>query len=219
MHVRARVILAAACLAGMPTLAQAKVHITVDLARQTMHVTTADESYVWKVSSGKFGYETPNGTYGVLWMDKDHHSQEYDNAPMPDAIFFRPGYAIHGAYKSAFGHPASHGCVRLPVEQAEILFDLVKAEGAEIKITGGPPATVATAPQPLHPRETPQHDATSDPYGYAPDDRAYPSRGMIYGQPYNQNYGTAYDEREAGPARAAPYPPGQVYDREGSPLD
>jgi Uncharacterized protein conserved in bacteria len=144
----ARIALVAAASVGLSaiaTVAQAKVHITVDLDAQTIHVEAKDKVFNWKVSSGKRGYETPNGTYKVLWMDKDHFSDTYDNAPMPDAIFFAPGYAIHGASKSAWGHPASHGCVRLPVGKAAILFDMVKKQGAEITLTGGSEASTEVA--------------------------------------------------------------------------
>ena len=37
------------------------------------------------------------------------------------------------------GHPASHGCVRLAPQNATKLFNLVKAEGATITVTGTPP--------------------------------------------------------------------------------
>ena len=140
------VLVAATCLA--PAVAQAKVHINVDLDRQTIHVEAKEQTFDWKVSSGKFGYETPNGKYGVLWMDKDHHSDTYDQAPMPNAIFFAPGYAIHGASTSSWGRPASHGCVRLPVAKSALLFDLVKAEGAEVNIIGYSPAVVDMHPKP-----------------------------------------------------------------------
>ncbi len=135
---------AAAAVLLAPTLAQAKVRITVDLDAQTIHVEAKDRVYDWKVSSGKTGYETPAGKFGVLWMDKDHHSDEYEQAPMPNAIFFAPGFAIHGFGKSAWGHKASHGCVRLPVAQSAILFDLVKADGADVTITGFSPVTAPT---------------------------------------------------------------------------
>ena len=186
MHICARVVLAAACLAATPSLVHAKVHITVDLSRQTMHVDSANETFDWKVSTGKFGYETPNGTYGVLWTDKDHYSEQYDNAPMPDAIFFRPGYAIHGAYKSAFGHPASHGCVRLPVAKAEILFDLVKAEGAEIRIVGSAPVTGAHKPRQGH--DEPLGDAMPGPNNDVPQERIYPGGGVTYLPFFNPGY-------------------------------
>lgn len=130
---------------GLATSAAAKVRITVDLDTQTMHVESKDKTFDWKVSSGKPGYETPNGSFGVLWTDKDHFSDTYDKAPMPNAIFFAPGYAIHGASKSAWGHPASHGCVRLPVSKSALLFEMVKTQGAEIKLTGGSDASTQVA--------------------------------------------------------------------------
>ena len=170
----ARLALAAASVLVFPALAEAKVRITVDLDNQTMHVESKDRAFDWKVSSGAIGYGTPAGTYGVLWTDKDHHSDEYDGAPMPNSIFFRPGFAIHGAYKSAWGHPASHGCIRLPVDKSAVLFNLVKAEGAEIRITGGdaiPAAPVASAP----PRRA-AGQATAGVLAPADDDYAYVPR-------------------------------------------
>ena len=148
MKTIARVVLAAAastCLTAVaPSLAFAKAQVTVDLDHQTIHVEDRGQVYDWKVSSGKRGYETPAGKFKVLWMDKDHHSDEYESAPMPDSIFFAPGYAIHGFAKSAWGHPVSHGCVRLPVSKAAILFDLVKADGADINVIGYSPTVAPT---------------------------------------------------------------------------
>ena len=128
----------------LPVLAHAKVKITVDLDAQMIHVESKSKTFDWKVSSGKPGFETPAGTFKVLWMDKDHHSDEYEQAPMPNSIFFAPGYAIHGFGKSKWGQAVSHGCVRLPVAKSAILFDLVKAEGAEINVTGYSPVEAPT---------------------------------------------------------------------------
>jgi hypothetical protein len=59
---------------------------------------------------------------------------------MPHSIFFRGGYAIHGTGAVGnLGHVASHGCVRLAPDNAATLFDLVKAEGATIVISGAAP--------------------------------------------------------------------------------
>ena len=144
MRVVAHLCLAVTLLTA--TAAEAKVRIEVDLDKQTIHVEARDKTFDWKVSSGKPGYETPAGNFKVLWMDKDHHSDEYDQAYMPNAIFFAPGFAIHGFGKSPWGHKASHGCVRIPVAKSAILFDLVKAENgaAEIVITGESPTVAPT---------------------------------------------------------------------------
>ena len=157
-----------------PTIATAKVRIAVDLDAQTIHVEAHDKVFDWKVSSGKRGFETPAGKFGVLWMDKDHHSDTYEQAWMPNAIFFAPGYAIHGFGKSPWGHKASHGCVRLPADKAALLFDLVKAEGAEITITGASPVVAPTvASVRAKQRETAAAEATD---GYADPAVAYAGR-------------------------------------------
>ena len=57
-------------------------------------------------------------------------STVYYNAPMPHAIFFYGGFAIHGSYDIArLGGPASHGCIRLHPNDAATLFGLVQREG------------------------------------------------------------------------------------------
>ncbi len=200
MHHLARALLAAAALASLTSIAQAKVKITVDLDTQKMHVEAGDKTFDWKVSSGKFGYETPAGAYKVLWMDKDHFSDTYDKAPMPNAIFFAPGYAIHGASKSTWGHPASHGCVRLPVGQSAMLFDMVQKQGAEITLTGGTEANTAVAEKLKHRGEdevSPPVDASasgSPAYPGGPDDgyvsAPAPQRGEMSG--YSPVYGQVY---------------------------
>jgi len=64
-------------------------------------------------------------------MSARWYSTVYHNAPMPHAIFFHGGYAIHGSYDTAhLGGPASHGCVRLHPSAAAALYDLVQREGA-----------------------------------------------------------------------------------------
>ena len=180
-------LLSATMLGAFAGAAQARVHITVDLDNQTIHVEAKDQVFDWKVSSGKQGFETPAGHFGVLWMDKDHHSDEYEGAYMPDAIFFAPGYAIHGFGKSPWGHKASHGCVRLPVAKAEVLFDLVKAQGADVTIIGASPTILAATPS----KRPDAVDVDGDGYApaYAPDqagrsrDVAVPAYGYMYVRP------------------------------------
>ena len=121
--------------------AQANILIRVDQSTQHMSVDVDGERlYDWRVSTGRPGYDTPNGAFRPNRMDADHLSQEYDQAPMPDAIFFDlHGHAIHGSY-DPIGHPAaSHGCVRLDPANAAALFDLVNEEGmanTTVEITG-----------------------------------------------------------------------------------
>jgi hypothetical protein len=140
-------LLAAAAVFGWQASAQAIVRIRVDLSSQTMRVTSSEGGdYDWPVSTGRPGYRTPTGAYRPQRMFVMTHSSEYENAPMPHAIFFTGGYAIHGSYETRWlGRPASHGCVRLAPAHAAILYDLVRREGASILISGTAPGGEAVA--------------------------------------------------------------------------
>src|SRR5450432_4468025 len=74
------------------------------------------------VSSGQNGRETPAGIFSVIQKDADHHSNLYDDAFMPHMQRITwSGIALHGGPLP--GHAASHGCVRMPYDFAEKLFD------------------------------------------------------------------------------------------------
>ena len=140
----------AATFIGVQT-AQARVHIHIDLASQTMHVASSQGDYDWAVSTGRPGFRTPTGNYRPQRMFVMTHSLKYDNAPMPHAIFFSGGYAIHGSYATGqLGQVASHGCIRLAPENAAALFSLVKVEGASISITGSAPGRELVAEREQH---------------------------------------------------------------------
>ena len=126
-------IIAALWFAFLPAAgsAEAAVLIRVDRASQTMQV-SVDGAYLytWKVSTARPGYRTPTGMFHPQWMAVRWFSRIYYNSPMPHAIFFHGGFAIHGSYDIArLGGPASHGCIRLHPNDAAVLFDLVQREG------------------------------------------------------------------------------------------
>jgi hypothetical protein len=76
-------------------------------------------------STGKLGHRTPTGVFKILQKDKNHHSSTYNNAPMPYMNRLTwSGIALHAGQLP--GYPASHGCVRLPKEFAELLFTVTK---------------------------------------------------------------------------------------------
>ena len=63
-------------------------------------------------------------------LKRMHYSKKYDNAPMPNSIFFLGGYAIHATYYiNQLGRPASHGCIRLHPQNAAKLYALVQKHG------------------------------------------------------------------------------------------
>ena len=74
------------------------------------------------VSSGTKGRETPAGVFAVIEKDLDHHSTLYDDASMPHMQRLTwNGIALHGGPLP--GYAASHGCVRMPYDFAQKLFD------------------------------------------------------------------------------------------------
>jgi len=82
------------------------------------------EGWIYRapVSTGIKGRETPAGVFALIEKDKDHHSTLYDDAWMPnmERITWN-GIALHGGPLP--GYAASHGCVRMPYDFAEKLFD------------------------------------------------------------------------------------------------
>ena len=121
-----------AALFFMSTAASAEVFITVDKSEQRMYVETPVDSYIWLTSTGREGYNTPEGMYQPYLLKTMHYSSKYENAPMPNSIFFHGGYAIHATYDiKRLGRPASHGCVRLSPQDAQWLFRLVQEYGKE----------------------------------------------------------------------------------------
>jgi hypothetical protein len=73
------------------------------------------------VSTGTKGRETPAGIFSVVEKDKDHHSNLYDDAWMPNMERITwSGIALHGGPLP--GYAASHGCIRMPYGFAENLF-------------------------------------------------------------------------------------------------
>ena len=121
------------------------VLITIDKTKQKMTVSIdAIKKYVWPVSTGRPGYSTPSGTYTATSMNEVWYSKEWDNAPMPHAVFFMTdGHAIHGSYEiKTLGKPVSHGCVRISPKNAATLYALVEKSGlknTQVMLTGVTP--------------------------------------------------------------------------------
>ncbi len=125
-------LLAVISLLALPAArAEANVLVRVSRGSQTMEVSVDGAPfYTWRVSTGRPGFGTPAGVFHPQRMAARWFSTVYYNAPMPHAIFFYGGFAIHGSYDIArLGGPASHGCIRLHPNAAAILFDLVQRQG------------------------------------------------------------------------------------------
>lgn len=111
------------------------VAVVVSLPEQLVHVyRNGIRIAVSTCSSGKPGHETPTGVFVVLQKDKHHRSSTYNNAPMPNMNRLTwSGVALHAG--NLPGYPASHGCVRLPLDFSEKLFQITHL-GTPVIIAG-----------------------------------------------------------------------------------
>jgi hypothetical protein len=111
------------------------VAIVVSLPQQLVHVyRNGIRIAVSTCSTGRPGHSTPTGVFVVLEKDRHHHSSTYNNAPMPNMNRLTwSGIALHAG--NLPGYPASHGCVRLPLEFSAKLFTVTHL-GTPVIIAG-----------------------------------------------------------------------------------
>jgi hypothetical protein len=85
------------------------------------------------ISTGKKGHTTPTGMFTILQKKVSHESSIYKGAQMPHMQRLTwTGIAMHAGHLP--GYPASHGCVRLPIDFAEKLYS-VTSNGTSVIIT------------------------------------------------------------------------------------
>ncbi|GAA3355473.1 L,D-transpeptidase [Saccharopolyspora gregorii] len=118
--------------AGDVTPCQATAKACVDLSSKQAWLQENGQGFYGPVplTSGKAGSETPVGTFRVQWKDADHRSGEFDNAPMPNSVFFTTtGVAFHeGSLEQE-----SNGCVHLSTTAAKKFFDTLNP-GDEVQV-------------------------------------------------------------------------------------
>jgi hypothetical protein len=96
-------------------------HIEVDKGRQIlMIVRRGVVTGIIPVSTGATG-NTPVGAWSILWK-APATSTWLGSAILYRTMTFHGNFAIHG-YHSVPTYPASHGCVRVPIWEADWLYD------------------------------------------------------------------------------------------------
>ena len=129
-------------------------HVFVSIGRQRAYLMKGEQVAIDSpICSGKRGHSSPTGKFTVMEKDKNHRSSLYGNfcdshgrivrggvsaridaAPSgthfvgaPMTWFMRltgDGVGMHVGFLP--GYPASHGCIRMPSEAAELFFAHVK---------------------------------------------------------------------------------------------
>lgn len=134
--------------------------ITIDLREQKAFFYKSGKLVgVSMISSGREGYGTPAGNFKITQKNKDHISNLYGDyvdsggnvvvanvgvkrdprppgtsfrgAPMPYFMRIHGGVGMHAGFLPGF--PASHGCIRMPEQMAEIFFANV-SHGTPVRV-------------------------------------------------------------------------------------
>ena len=153
--------------------------IAISIDRQTMKIYDANGFFAeTPVSTGMRGHSTPMGVFSVIQKQKWHRSNIYSGAPMPymQRITWS-GIAMHAGVLP--GYPASHGCIRMPMNFAVKLWGWTRT-GARVIIAPGEvtpaefshPMLVTHRPEPVEtaaaPASTVGEVRTADASGTVP---------------------------------------------------
>ena len=142
---------------------QGPLIISISIAQQKLRIYDANGLFAeTPVSTGMPGHPTPMGVFSIIQKQKFHQSNIYSGAPMPfmQRITWS-GIAMHAGVLP--GHPASHGCIRMPMAFAVKMYNWTRM-GARVVVTPGDVtpaafshpllATVKVVPQPVTAVET-----------------------------------------------------------------
>ena len=138
--------------------------VEIDLEEQTAYLLENGRAVLaTPIASGRHGHLTPTGSFRILEKEQRHYSSMYGKivdgygnsivadadvdmevppggrfipAPMYYFIRFSGANGMHAGYLP--GYPASHGCVRLPKENAIAFFNAVKV-GDQVTVFGRVP--------------------------------------------------------------------------------
>lgn len=112
------------------------VLISISIEEQRLKVYDSNGLYAeTPISTGMTGHSTPTGVFSVIGKEKFHRSNIYSGAPMPymQRITWS-GIAMHAGMLP--GYPASHGCIRMPMNFATRLYGWTRM-GARVVIAPG----------------------------------------------------------------------------------
>ncbi len=116
---------------------QGPLIISISIAEQRLRLYDANGLFAESpVSTGMPDHPTPMGVFSVIQKQKFHQSNIYSGAPMPfmQRITWS-GIALHAGVVP--GHPASHGCIRMPPAFAVKMWNWTRM-GARVVIAPGP---------------------------------------------------------------------------------
>jgi lipoprotein-anchoring transpeptidase ErfK/SrfK len=115
---------------------QGPLILAISIDRQVLKVYDANGYFAeTPISTGMRGHPTPMGVFSIIQKHKYHQSNIYSGAPMPymQRITWS-GVAMHAGVLP--GYPASHGCIRMPMNFAVKMWGWTRM-GARVVVTPG----------------------------------------------------------------------------------
>jgi lipoprotein-anchoring transpeptidase ErfK/SrfK len=115
---------------------QGPLIVTISIERQSLKVYDANGFFAeTPISTGMRGHPTPLGVFSIIQKQKFHRSNIYSGAPMPfmQRITWS-GVAMHAGVLP--GYPASHGCIRMPMNFAVKMWSWTRM-GGRVVVTPG----------------------------------------------------------------------------------
>ncbi len=110
--------------------------VAISIEKQTLKLYDQNGLFAESpVSTGMRGHSTPMGVFSIIQKNKYHRSNIYSGAPMPymQRITWS-GVAMHAG--ALPGYPASHGCIRMPMNFAMRMWGWTRM-GARVVIAPG----------------------------------------------------------------------------------
>jgi len=166
-------------IAAQAAIAQSPYSVEIDLQEQTAYLIRGRRIVLASpISSGRSGHLTETGSFKIIEKERNHFSSLYGQivdrngrtvvadadadmavprggkflaAPMRYFMRFHGATGMHAGYLP--GYPASHGCVRLPEQNAIAFFSAVEI-GTPVHVFGRTPRTrqyFQYGPQPARP--------------------------------------------------------------------
>jgi nucleoid-associated protein YgaU len=109
-----------------PSTSQGKAIVVSTTDQRIYAFENGEMVHTHLVSTGLAATPTVLGDYNIYvkYVADDMSGPDYFLPQVPYTMYFFQGYGIHGTYwHNAFGRPMSHGCVNLPVGEAEWFFN------------------------------------------------------------------------------------------------
>jgi len=196
---RRRIFLCAIIVAAQAARAESAYSVEIDLQEQTAYLIRGRRVVLAsEISSGRSGHLTETGAFKIIEKERNHFSSLYGKivdrngrtvvtdadadmrvppggkfipAPMRYFMRFHEATGMHAGYLP--GYPASHGCIRMPEQNAIAFFNAVEV-GTPVHVFGRTPRTreyFRYGPQPARPLYQRPMQPRFTPRPFQPNDR------------------------------------------------